>query len=63
MVVAAWFLVALIAAFTIAAIVDVWQSAQTEESKLLWTIVLVTAPIVGVVLYGAKWVKERSRRR
>ncbi len=57
------FLLALFAAFLIAALLDVWQSTKPENTKLLWTIVLVAAPFIGLLLYAGHLVQERKARR
>lgn len=59
----AWFIFALIAAFTFAALIDVWQSSKSDELKLLWTIALVAVPVLGLGLYVSQMVRQRSSRR
>jgi hypothetical protein len=55
------YILAFVAAFTLAAIVDVWQSPKPQDTKLLWTLVLVLVPGIGLALYAATLIQDRRR--
>ena len=41
----------IIVVLDVLAIVEVWKSTRDDTSKLLWTVFIVIAPLVGLVAY------------
>jgi hypothetical protein len=39
------------------AIVKIWQSRGTTESKILWTVLIVVLPVIGLVIW---WVVKNK---
>lgn len=48
-------------ALTVAALVQVWRDRRRSDVvKVVWTIVIVAVPVVGVVGWGVNWLLGRA---